>query len=321
MSGCGWVHQGICVQLRAFERPLEAQREAQGREYRRGVETCVCPSTSYCPRLLHDEGMPMQFDLAGSAGPEVLFIQGVGIRGAGWKPQTDRLSGTHHCAWFDNRGMGHNAGMLQSEPLTVDQMAADGLAVLNAAGWQAPVHLVGHSLGGLIALTLALQAPQRVRSLSLLCTFGDGRAVAPLSWRMMWSGMRSRIGSRASRRRGFLELLLPPPAPDAVTCERLARDLEPLFGHDLADQPPVVSRQLAAMRRMNVMSRLTQLGSIPTLVISAFHDPIAPPSLGRALAAGIRGARYVEVPDASHGLPITHADLVNRELERQFSGS
>jgi pimeloyl-ACP methyl ester carboxylesterase len=270
--------------------------------------------------LLHDEGMPMQVDLAGSAGPEVLFIQGVGIHGAGWKPQTDRFSATHRCAWFDNRGMGRNAGMLLPEPLTVDQMAADGFAVLDAAGWLAPVHLVGHSLGGLIALTMALRAPQRVRSLSLLCTFGDGRSVAPLSWRMMWSGLRSRIGSRASRRRGFLELVLPPPPPDSETSSRLARELELLFGHDLADQPPVVSRQLAAMRRTNVLSRLPELGSIPALVMSAAHDPIAPPALGKALAEGIRGARYAEVPDASHGLPITHADLVNRELERHFSG-
>lgn len=264
--------------------------------------------------------MQLQFDVAGTSGPEILFIQGVGIHGAGWRPQTEALSVNHRCAWFDNRGIGRNAAMLQSGSLTVDQMALDGIAVLDAAGWQSPVHLVGHSLGGLIALTMALRAPQRVRSLSLLCTFGEGKSVAPLSWRMMWSGLRSRIGFRASRRRGFLELVLPPPPPDPATAERLAQELEPLFGHDLADQPLVVPKQLAAMRRASVMSRLPELGSIPALVISAAHDPIAPPALGKALAAGIPGARYIEVPDASHGFPITHADLVNRELERHCSG-
>jgi pimeloyl-ACP methyl ester carboxylesterase len=65
--------------------------------------------------------------------------------------------------------------------------------------------------------------------------------------------------------------------------------------------------------------RLGELAGLPTLVVSAAYDPIAPPSAGRALRDGISGARYVEVSDSSHGLPITHADTVNQLLEEHFS--
>ena len=53
---------------------------------------------------------------------------------------------------------------------------------------------------------------------------------------------------------------------------------------------------------------------MPTLVVSAAEDPLAPPRLGRVLAAAIPRARFVEVPDAAHGLPMTHADQVNALL-------
>ena len=68
------------------------------------------------------------------------------------------------------------------------------------------------------------------------------------------------------------------------------------------------------MRGTNLTARLPALAGLPTLVMSAAHDPIAPPKAGRVMAAGIPGARYVEATDASHGLPLTHAGWVNGEL-------
>ena len=63
---------------------------------------------------------------------------------------------------------------------------------------------------------------------------------------------------------------------------------------------------------------LSELEGLPTLVLTGAHDPIAPPSAGSALAAAIPGARYVEVADASHTLPITHEDLTNRLLREHL---
>ena len=74
--------------------------------------------------------------------------------------------------------------------------------LMDAQGWDsAPV--VGHSLGGLVALHLALSARARIRSLSLLCTFSLGRDATQLSWGMFWLGLRTFLGTREMRRRAF----------------------------------------------------------------------------------------------------------------------
>ncbi|WP_422925035.1 alpha/beta fold hydrolase [Singulisphaera sp. PoT] len=261
-------------------------------------------------KVVEHEGSRLAYDVRGE-GPPILFIQGVGVHGDGWLPQVEPLSSRLTCITFDNRGMG------RSQPadsnLTVDRMIDDSLAVLTAAGFSS-AHIVGHSLGGLVALGFALSKPERVRSLSLLCTFPGGRAAAPLTLRMIWAGSRTRIGTRKMRRRGFLRLIMPAETLIGEDEDAMAERLAPLFGHDLADQPAVVDAQLKAMRASDMTDRLGELKDVPTLVVTGTHDPIAPPRAGRMLAEKIAGARYVEYGDASHGLPIQWADRVNALL-------
>jgi len=77
-------------------------------------------------------------------------------------------------------------------------------------------------------------------------------------------------------------------------------------------------RQLRAMSRYDAAARLGALASIPTLVVSAAEDRIAPPRFGRALAAAIPRARFVELPAAGHGATIQCAAEVNRLLRAHF---
>ena len=79
---------------------------------------------------------------------------------------------------------------------------------MDALGWVS-AHLVGHSMGGLIALEVALTARARVRSLSLLSSFPRGRDALSISRKILWTGLRSRIGSKVQRRSAFLEIVLP----------------------------------------------------------------------------------------------------------------
>ena len=268
-------------------------------------------------RQTEHRGCRIAYDVRGT-GPPVLWIQGVGVRGTGWQPQVDELAGHFTCLWFDNRGIGQSQPV--GAPVTVAQLADDARVLLDAAGWES-AHIVGHSLGGPIALQLALTARPRVRSLALLCTFGSGRAAAPLTPRMLWSGLGSRVGTRRMRRHAFLHLVMPPSALAQLDRDALASRLAPLFGHDLADQPPIAGAQLRAMRAADLTPRLGELAGVPTLVVSGAHDPIAPPRLGRELAAGIPGARYVEFPNASHGLPIQVPDRVNALLLEHFGSA
>ena len=265
------------------------------------------------PRAVEHRGCRLAYSVRGS-GPPVLFIQGVGVHGDGWTPQTDALADRFTCISFDNRGMGRSQPA--ASEITVEQMADDALAVLGAAG-AGSAHVVGHSLGGTVALQLAVDARSRVKSLTLMCTFADGKAAAPLTLRLVWLGLRTKLGTRRMRRRAFLRLVMP---PDALTdTDAVAERLAPLFGHDLADQPPVAGSQLRAMRKFNAAPRLGELAGLPTLVLSGAHDPISPPRVSEALAVGIPGAKHVAFADASHGLPISHAEQVNPLLAGHFA--
>ncbi len=198
-------------------------------------------------------------------------------------------------------------------------MAEDARSLLDLQGWDS-AHVVGHSLGGLVAQHLAIVFRERVRSLSLLCTFARGSDAAPMTPWMMWTGLRTRVGARRLRRNAFLEIVTPPGLLAETDRDALAERPAPLFGHDLADQPAVVAKQLAAMRAYDASARLSEVVNLPTLVVSAEHDPIAPPKLGPALAAAISGARYVEISDASHGVPIHAAERVNELLMEHLAG-
>lgn len=182
------------------------------------------------------------------------------------------------------------------------------------ANFNASRSTIAGSAGGLIALLVAARAPSRVRSLALMCTFASGAVPTRPSPRLMWLGIRTRVGTRRMRRRAFLEMVMPSAYLSVCDVDELASRLQFIFSHDLADTPPVVMQQFAATRRCDASGFLGAMGGIPTLVMSAEHDPIAPPRYGRELAAGIPGARYVEIAGASHGATIQRASDVNALL-------
>jgi pimeloyl-ACP methyl ester carboxylesterase len=263
-------------------------------------------------------GATISYSVAGS-GPAVLFIQGVGVVGNGWRPQLDGLADRHRVLAFDNRGIGAST-LEDPRSVTVEAMAADALAVADAAGVES-FHVVGHSVGGVVAQELALKARARVKSLTFMCTFAHGAQAAKLSAGMFVTALRTRIGPRAMRRAAFLSLVMPEALLATKDRAAFAEELRPLFGRDLADQPPVVMKQLRASARYDAFPRLGQLAGIPTLVLSAAHDRIARPEYGRSLAAAIPGARYVEIADAAHGLPLQSPQQVNDLLAAHFAGA
>ena len=263
--------------------------------------------------VLEHRGCRLAYKLVGK-GPPVLFIQGSGVHGSGWGPQIEALSERYQCLSFDNRGIGESQP--RGAAITVEQMAEDALVLMDTVGWSS-AHVVGHSLGGLIALHLALSAPNRVRSLALLCTFARGRDATRLSWDMFWLGLRTYVGTRGMRRRAFVQMVLP--ADQLADADEWASRLAPIFGHDLADHPPVVMKQLAAMRVYDATSQLSRLKDVPTLVVGAMHDRIASPDVVRTLVENIPGCRFVEFDNAAHGVTIQCAARINALLDELFT--
>lgn len=268
-------------------------------------------------RVVEARGCRLHYEIGGE-GPDVLLVQGVGLHGRGWAPQTDVLRARFRCLTFDNRGMA--ASQPVGEPLTMAAMVADVIAILDHAGIE-KAHLVGHSMGGTIALATALAHPARVRSLVPMCTFARGADATKPTWTMMTVGVRTMVGTRRMRRHAFLEMVYPESALAGRDRDALASELASVFGHDLADQPPIAMKQLDALSRYDATPRLGELGAIPTLVMAGAQDVIALPAYNRVIAEGIPGATYEEHADAGHGLPIQHAARVNARLAEHFDAT
>jgi pimeloyl-ACP methyl ester carboxylesterase len=262
--------------------------------------------------ILKRPDVDLYYEVTGQ-GPPMLLIQGVGVVGEGWRPQVDALKHRFQTLIFDNRGIGKS--ITCSGPISMEAMAEDARALMDVAGWES-AHVVGHSMGGVIAQQLALDCPRRIRSLSLLCTFARGKDAARLTPWVLWMTLRTRIGTRRMRRRAFLEMICPPAALQTSDTDALAGRFARLIGRDLADQPPILMKQLMAMGRHDTCSRLGELRDIPTLVVSAEHDRIALPPYGQMLASAIPGARFELLRDVSHGVPIHSPDHINERLLR-----
>lgn len=263
--------------------------------------------------IFEREGIALYYEVEGRRGVPIVFIQGVGVIGEGWRPQVDELASEFKTLVFDNRGIGKSTPY--DGPVLVESMAEDVFALINHLGWES-AHVVGHSLGGVIAQQFALNHPQQVRSLSLLCTFSQGAQGARLSPLIVWLGLRTRIGTRQSRRRAFLEILLPRKEVQEVEdITGLAEQYAQWIGRDLADQPPIVMKQLRALAKHDASKELHRLGSIPTLVLSADEDPIALPEFGKDLAKRIPGAQFELLRGVSHGVSLQEPREINQRIK------
>ena len=118
-------------------------------------------------------------------------------------------------------------------------------------------------MGGVIAQALALKAPSRVKSLAFLCTFARGQDGSTVTLAMLATALRMRIGTRAMRRNAFLELIMPDRYLRQIDRTALAAQLQPLFGHDLAEQPSIVMKQLSAMSKYDAGAHLAGLAPDP----------------------------------------------------------
>jgi pimeloyl-ACP methyl ester carboxylesterase len=246
-------------------------------------------------------------------GPPVVLIQGVGVAGRAWEPQVQALRDRFELAWFDNRGIGRSTG----EPTSVERMAADVVALLDHLGWER-AHIVGHSLGGVIAQELALSAPERVLSLALLCTFSRGRNVIRFDLRSLAMNLRVRLGTQAMRRRAFFDMVSPRSLSRQAEVEPHIVQLEQAFERGLADLPPAAMAQVLALRAHDKLDQLPALSGIPSVVVSATEDPLAPPSEGRALAAAL-GAPFHELP-GSHAITVQDPESINELLVALWGG-
>jgi 3-oxoadipate enol-lactonase len=256
----------------------------------------------------------ISYFLEGQGDAPVLMIMGFGMRGEAWRPQIDGLKARHPVLTYDARGLG------DSDPvegrLSMSDMAGDALRVLDDAGY-GRAHLVGVSMGGMVAQELALTAQDRFQTLTLIATHAGG----PLTWIPRATSVKDLVlanWSGGEARLERLERLLYPEAFRA-TCDRAALDarMQSSFG----EPPPqvTVSAQLQAVMGHRTGHRLGQL-RLPTLVIRADQDRMIAPEHVDRLAALIPGVKKLTIPEAGHGLIYQSAAQINAALLTHFAG-
>jgi len=229
---------------------------------------------------------------AGSGAPVVL-IMGFGGDHLAWGFQMRALAENHRVVAFDNRGAGQTDA--PDVPYTMAMMAADTVGLMDALGIDR-AHVIGVSMGGMIAQQLALDHPDRVRSLHLGCTLArpDAYMRALVG---AWREMRRCLGREAMLRAVGLWLFSP------STYNQRPEFVEMLFQNALANPYPQTLtgfvRQGDAILGHDTAARLGGL-RCPTLVTVAEDDILVPPRFSREVASLIPGATLRVLPGAGH---------------------
>jgi thioesterase CepJ len=269
------------------------------------------------PIVDHD-GATLAYDVAGDeGGAPVLLVCGCGGPALGWHAGVlpGLVGAGFRVATFDHRGMAPSSS--PAGPYSVAQLAADALAVADAAGFDR-FSVAGHSMGGWVAEVLAADRPDRITAAALM-----GSCNAPTQWELAITRVERDVAASG--------VALP---PLFFACETLRY----LPNHDLQDDA-TVGGWLALIGDQEPWPNPGRLGqyeaclawstghtgihrwptiSVPCLVLAFEHDIDSPPAAARAACARIPGATYVEVAGASHLGPFTHATDVARILVEFF---
>jgi pimeloyl-ACP methyl ester carboxylesterase len=224
---------------------------------------------------------------ATGAGAPVLLINGLGSSSTSWFRLLPELH-DFRVITFDNRGVGRTG--FSPEPFNLATMAADAVAVLDAAHVDR-AHVLGLSLGGLIAQELALSHPDRTESLMLVSTHAGiphltvaASAVATVA--ALPPGERSRA-------------LAPILYAEQTPAAEIARDEE--VASAIPTTPEGIRSQLLASTPWDRYADLHQL-AVPTLVLHGREDRLVPLSAGEKLAAAIPNTKFVIIDNAGHRL-------------------
>jgi len=257
------------------------------------------------------------FDTAGTEGSPVLLVMGYCVPGKGWVNQVRDLSLHHRVAWFDNRGIGRSDR--PPGPYTMADMAADAVAVMDQLGWQ-EAHLVGVSMGGMIAQHVALTYRHRLLSLSLLATHAGGFVSRMPTLR----GLRHFIGGMFSKttddRLASLERLLYPPDWLAGSDRDAVRQaLIEQFGDPVPQRTRTA--QLAAVSGHHTRDRLHRLADLPTLIIQPTDDLLVRPAESERLLGLIPNATLLRLHATGHGLIRQRPREINLALLEHFANA
>lgn len=259
--------------------------------------------------------MTLRYEVVGRAAPgaeTILLSAGLGGLGAYWRPQIDALAERFRVIVYDHRGTGANAGPLAGDH-SIAAMADDVVAILDDAG-VSRCHVVGHALGGLIGLDLALRSPGRLSSLVLVNAWAavDSHTRRCFDARL---ALLDHVGPEAYVR--AQPIFLYPAAWLSRHAERMAREDE----HALAGFQGAANlkARIGALLAFDATGRLAEI-AVPTLVMAARDDLLAPYTRSEELAAGVPGGTLWLAAEGGHAVNIVDSAAFNAELLAFLTG-
>ena len=239
------------------------------------------------------------------AGPPLVFLHGIGGRASGWAPvqQASAAAGHASLAW-DMPGYGNSPTIT---PYDFDGLA-DALAALLDAQGLARAVLVGHSLGGMVALQMWARHPQRVAALVLAASspaFGHGDGDFQQAFVAQRLAPLDAGRSMAEVAAGLIPTLVAPGYQGAGLAQALA-----CMG---SITPAAYKDALGALVRFEQRAALPTI-TVPTLCIAGEHDRTASPSVVRRMAEKIPGARFTALAGAGHLLTFEQPEAFTEAL-------
>lgn len=242
-------------------------------------------------------------------GKPVVFIMGIGVDSTLWAYQIPACSPEFQVIVFDNRDVGRSSKA--DGAYTIADMADDLAGLLDGLGVER-THLVGLSMGGMIAQEFALRYPERVGKLVLTGTSAStGRArFDPIStWSFVKQHDTDGLAFAAQQLLWIFsnDLLRNQQAVDQILA-MLASNPNPV-------SPEAYARQAAAYIQHDALDRVGNI-TAPTLVLTGERDRLTPPWIGRELAEAIPGAKYLQIdgPGSSHGMIIERPEDFNNAI-------
>jgi pimeloyl-ACP methyl ester carboxylesterase len=263
-------------------------------------------------RVAAADGTELYAEVTGD-GPTVLLIQGLGYATWGWARTEPALAESFRVVAFDNRGAGRSDK--PDEPYSVELLAGDALAVLDALG-ERPAHVVGFSLGGYVALTLAERQPDAVASLVLLGTTcgGPDATGVPETTLAAW------LGAAGLEPAAYARETMPLSFAPGWT-EQHPDEFEELLAARLAHPTP----GFAWRRQFEAAEDFLERGVDParvahrTLVIHGTDDRVVPYANAELLASRLPNSELLRVDGAGHLALLERSEAVDDAIVRFLS--
>lgn len=246
-------------------------------------------------------GAQLHYEIQGEGAP-MLFVHGLGSSGRDWEKQVASFSGDYRILTVDLRG--HGRSERPAGPYSIAGFAADLAALLRRLDL-APVHLVGLSLGGTVALQLAADHPELIRAAVIV---NSGPDLRPHTLAQRLQLLARRVLIRTLGLKPFGRILGKRLFPDAANADDL-RMFEQRFADNTVG-PYLAS--LDAVMRCDLTPRLKEI-RCPVLVVGADQD-YWPVSAKEAYVNQMPNARLAVIPDARHAVPVERPDAFNRVL-------